>query len=300
MCIKWKKKYLSIAKGFHTNFITTMSHVTLGERVYMKDTDMFGDVDRTTVLGVEAVSLVDDEGTTKAFFGANKESAIVKKDTGVDGTGVAVDVPTDVREEGADVLTAMNIAPEEQSLKFAKFMGMFDQATRRAYMDEWVAKKDDVAERETFLQNMMDALDDDETFITNQGGQALAGVDPGVRQYMFERLLTTLTKAERESLILEWMAVKNSPDKKEEFLQGMYELLMDDDDYIAMEGRKALTRLRILADEQAEIFTKFMTTVSVEDRAKYAAEYRKVRTSASEKKKLLKYLVNLSQEEGEA
>ncbi|CAM9103782.1 unnamed protein product [Ectocarpus sp. 8 AP-2014] len=273
-----------------------MSHVTLGERVYMKDTDMFGDVERTTVLGVEAVSLVDDEGTTKAFFGARKESAIVKKDTGEDGAGVTVDVPTDVREEGADVLTAMNIAPEDQSLKFAKFMGMFDQATRRAYMDEWVAKKDDATQREAFLQGLLGALDDDETFIKTQGEQALSGVDPRVRQYMFERLLTTLDKTERESLILEWMAVKHSPDKKEEFLQGMYELLMDDDDYIAMEGRKAFTRLRILADDQAEIFTQFMTTVSAEDRAKYTSEYRKVRTSASKKKSLLNDLINLSKE----
>lgn len=278
----------------------TMSHVTLGKRVHIKDTDMFGDVERTTVLGVGAVSLVNDERTTKAFVGAHKKSAIVKRDTGVDGTGLAVVVPTDVREEGAYVLTAMNITTENQSLKFARFMGMFDQATRRAYMDEWVAKKDDVAERETFLQNMMDALDDDEASITSQGGQALAGVDPVVRQYMFERLLTTLTKAERESLILEWMAVKNSPEKKEEFLQGMYELLKDDDDYIAMEGKKALRRFRILADEQAQIFTKFMTTVSAENRAKYAAEYRKVRTSASKKRSLLNYLINLSKEGGEA
>lgn len=292
-----KKKCLSIVKGIQTNFIKTMSHVTLGERVYVKGTDMFGDVERTTVLGVEAVSLVDDEGTTKAFFGTNKESAIVKKDTGVDGTGATVDVPVDVREEGVNVLTAMNISPEDQRLKFAKFMGMFDQATRRSYMDEWVAKKDDTAQREAFLQGLMDALDDDEAFIANQGGQALAGVEPDVRQYMFERLLTTLTKAERDSLILEWMEVKNSSDKKEEFLQGMYELLMDDDDYIAMEGRKAFTSLRILGDEQTKIFTKFMTTVSAEDRAKYTAEYRQVRTSASKKKKLLQDLINLTRDE---
>lgn len=270
-----------------------MSHVTLGERVYVKGTDMFGDVERTTVLGVEAVSLVDDEGTTKAFFGANKESALVKKDTGVDGNGTTIDVPVDVRDEGVAVLTAMNIAPEDQRTKFAKFMGMFDQATRRAYMDEWVAKKDDTAQRDAFLQGLMDALDDDEAFITKQGGQALAGIEPDVRQYMFERLVTTLTQAEREGLILEWVSVKNTVDKKEEFLQGMYELLMDDDDYIEMEGRKAFTRLRILADEQTEIFTKFMTTVSAEDRAKYTAEYRKVRSSESEKKRFLQSLIRL-------
>ena len=271
----------------------SMAHVALGERVYVKGIDMFGDVERTTVLGIDAVSLVDDEGTTKAFFGTNLATEIVGKASGVDGTGAAVAVPVDVRQEGVAVLTAMNVVPEEQNMMFVKFMGMFDQATRRAYMDEWVLKKDDPTQREAFLQGLMADLDDDEAFITKQGSMALSGVEPGVRQKMFGRLLTVLTKEEREGLILEWMGVKNYPEKKEEFLQGMYELLMDDDDYIAMEGRKAFTRLRILADEQTEIFTAFMTTVSAEDRAKYTAEYRKVRRSESEKTRFLESLIRL-------
>lgn len=273
-----------------------MAHVTLGERVYVKGADMFGDVTRKIVLGVEAVSVVDDAGVTKAYFGAESKEGVVKKDTGVDGTGAQVEVPVDVREEGVEVLSAMNIPAEEQRVRFAKFMGMFDQATRRAYMDEWVAKKDDPAQRTAFLQGLLEALDDDETFIQAQGAQALAAVEPGARQKMFQRLLTVVTEEERRSLVLEWMAVKNFKDKKEEFLQGMYELLMDDDDYIAMEGRKAFTKLRILGEDQAQIFSKFMATVSAEDRAKYTAEYRKVRKSESQKKKLLQYLINLAKE----
>ena len=276
----------------------SMTHVTLGERVYVKGTDMFGDVERTTVLGVNAVSLVDDEGTTKAFFGTNLSTGIVGKTAGVDGTGAAVTVPVDVKEEGIEVLTAMNISPEEQRLKFVKFMGMFDQATRRTYMEDWMAKKDDPVQRTAFVQGLMHDLDDDTEFIMVVGNQALAAVEPDVRQYMFQRMLTTLTKEERESLILEWMQVKNYPVKKEDFLQGMYELLMDDDDYIAMEGRKAFTKLRILADEQTEIFTKFMTNVSAEDRASYIVEYRKVRSSPSEKKRLLEQLIVLAEGDG--
>jgi len=270
--------------------------VTLGERVYVKGTDMFGDVTRTTVLGVDAVSIVDDEGSTKAFFGTNLGTGIVGKDAGVDGNGTAVDVPVDVRQEGIAVLTAMNVTPEQQRMMFVKFMGMFDQATRRAYMDDWVLKKDDPVQREAFLQGLMADLDDDQEFIRVQGNLALARVEPATREYMFQRMVTTLTKEERESLILEWMASKNSPEKKENFLQGMYELLMDDDDYIRMEGRKAFTRLRILADEQTEIFTKFMTTVSAEDRANYVAEYRRVRGNGSEKKRLLEYLIGLTKD----
>lgn len=126
---------------------------------------------------------------------------------------------------------------------------------------------------------------------------ALSAVEPAVRQEMFGRMLTVLTKEEREALIIEYMAVENHPDQLEDFLQGMYELLMDDDEYIAMEGRKAFTSLRNLADEQTEIFTKFMTTVSAWDRAKYVAECRKVRKSDAEKKKLLQYLINLARDD---
>ena len=271
-----------------------MSHVALGERVYVKGTDMFGDVTRTTVLGVAAVSLVDDEGTTKAFFPATAKTGIVGKDSGVDGTGETVAVPVDVRQEGISVLGAMGVPEDQQRLKFVKFMGMFDQATRRAYMDDWVLKKDDPTQRDAFLQGLISDLEDDQTFITRQGNLALSGVEPEVRQAMFGRMITQLTKEERESLILEWMGAKNDVHKKEEFLQGMYELLMDDDDYIAMEGRKAFTGLRILQDEQTEIFTKFMTNVSAWDRAKYVAEYRKVRKSESEKKRLLRKLIDLA------
>jgi hypothetical protein len=288
-----KKIYVYDNKNSN-QFSKTMSHVTLGERVYVKDTDMFGDVTRTTVLGVDAVSLIDDEGTTKAFFGTTAETGIVPKTTGVDGTGAQVTVPVDVKEEGIEVLTAMNITPEEQHLMFVKFMGMFDQQTRRQYMEDWVTKKDDPVQREAFVQGLMHDLDDDTAFIMAVGNQALAAVEPEVRQYMFQRMLTTLSKEERESLIIEWMQVKNYPLKKEEFLQSMYELLMDDDDYIALEGRKAFTKLRILADDQTEIFTQFMANVSAEDRASYVVEYRKVRTSESEKKKLLEQLIKLA------
>lgn len=276
-----------------------MSHVSIGERVYVKGTDMFGDVARTTVLGVEAVSLVDDEGNTKAFFGNNSKAGIVNKTSGLDGSGSTVEVPLDVKEVGIAVLTATNVSPDEQRLMFVKFMGMFDQATRRAYMTDWEAKKDDPDQRAAFLQGLMDDLADDEAFITTQGNHALANVEPEVRQKMFGSLVTLLTKEERESLILEYVSVRNNPVEKEEFLQSMYELLMDDDDYIEMEGKKAFTGLRILADEQTAIFTKFMTNVSAEDRSKYAAEYRKVRRSRSEKKKLLKYLIDVANGDSE-
>ncbi|CAM9207430.1 unnamed protein product, partial [Pylaiella littoralis] len=270
-----------------------MAHVAVGERVYVKDTDVFGDIARKRVLGVDAVSLVDDEGNTVAYFGAKIDSDIVNKETGLDGSGADVEVPVDVKEEGIEVLSAMNVSAEDQRLMFVKFMGMFDQETRRAYVADWKEKKGDPELRKTFLEGMMNDLDDDEAFIQEQGTRALAGVDEDVRRGMFEALVSTRTKEEREGMILEWMTVKGHPDAREEFLQKMYEILMDDDDYIAMEGKKAFTELRILEEDQAAIFAKFMAVTTVEDRAAYAANYRSARRSRSQKRLFLQKLIDL-------
>lgn len=271
-----------------------MSHVDVGERVFVQSDDMFGDVTRTTVLGINAIGLVDDEGVTRAFFGSKARSDIAQKGSGQTGDGVTVDVPLDVKTEGAGVLSAMNISPAEQGLMFIKFMGMFDKVTRRAYMGEWVKVRDDPTQRAAFLQKIKDDLSDEEAFVRIQGNKVLASLEPKVRQAMFERMMTLLTKEERESLILEWTSVRNFPHREEEFLQGMYELLMDDDDYIEMEGRRQFTALRILADRQSEIFQSFMTTVSAEDRAKYVAEYRKVRNNPSKRKAMIESLISIS------
>lgn len=211
----------------------------------------------------------------------------------MDGSGAEVEVPMDVKEGGVEVLSAMNVSAEDQRLMFVKFMGMFDQETRRGYMADWNENKDDPELRVAFLQRMTDDLDDHEAFIREQGTKALASVDPDVRQKIFVALLSKHTKEERESMILEWMTVKNNPDTKEEFLQGMYETLMDDDDFIAMEGKKAFTELRILEEDQSAIFAKFMSVTTGEDRAAYAAGYRSARLSPSQKKRFLEKLIGL-------
>lgn len=75
LCFTQEKKCIQrvIVKVQHSK----MSHVSVGERVYLKDSDIFGDITRKTVLGVDAVSLVDDEGNTTAFFATKVESDIV-------------------------------------------------------------------------------------------------------------------------------------------------------------------------------------------------------------------------------
>ena len=199
----------------------------------------------------------------------------------------------DVRVEGVSILGALNIDPEQQRLMFVKFMGMFSKAERRAYVTEWIEKRDDPAQRTIFLNNIVEALDDDEVFIRSEGRKAFFDIEEGVQKKMFTRFLTTVDKATREGYILEWVVAKNNSVTREEFLQKMYEILMDDEDYIQFEGRKALDSLRIPVSEQRAIFSKFLTVSSVQDRKDYITEWRRVRRSRSKRNFFLKNFIGL-------
>lgn len=271
-----------------------MSHVSSGDRAYLTDSDSYGDVNRTTILGVPGVVVYDDEGGVTAYCGTEASSAsVVNKTTGKNGKGVDVSMPTDVKSEGTEVLAALEIEPEKQSILFVKFMGMFSKEQRRAYIDEWNEKKNDPVEKETFLNGLITDLEDDEVFITNEGKKAFIGIEEEVQHKMFSKLLTTLDASERESYIIQWMQVKNDKYKKEEFLQGMYELLMDDDDYIVMEGKKALTKVFISTSEQTNLFNKFLEVVDPSTRSDLVKEWRSVRRSKSRKGFFLKNLIGL-------
>ena len=265
-----------------------MSHVSSGDRAYLVDSDSYGDVNRTTFLGIPGVVLSTDDGNTSAFCGESAKTTVVNKTTGKNGNGSSVTIPTDVKSEGVAVLAAMNISPENQKLMFVKFMGMFSKLERRAYMDEWVTVKDDDVQKTIFLNKLVTDLDDDEVFIQTEGKKALLGIDPEVQKKMFTQFLTTVDKSTREQYILQWMIVKNDVKKKEEFLQGMYELLMDDDDYILMEGRKSMTELKISYSEQVRLFQKLLNNIPSDTRRTLVVKWRSIRRSRSQKALFLK------------
>lgn len=270
-----------------------MSHVTKGDRVYLVDSDAYGDVERTTFLGKPGAVLYNDDGTLEGYTEKDTKSNIVAKSTGKNGLGVVIETPLDVRVEGVSILDAMNIDPADQKLMFAKFMGMFSKSERRAYVTDWNAKKDDPVQRTLFLNNIVEDLDDDEVFIATEGTKALIEVEPEVQKTMFAKFLSTTDKKSREALILEWLMSKNDKDKKDAFLQKMYEVLMEDDDYIKMEGRKSLSSLNIGHSDQVDIFEKFLQTTSPEERRNYRAEWVRVRRSPSQRDFFLKNFLGL-------
>lgn len=270
-----------------------MSHVVSGDRAYLVDSDSYGDVGRTKFLGITGIVLSDDNGNFSAFCGEKANTSVVNKTTGKNGKGTAISMPTDVKSEGVEVLASMNISPENQRLMFVKFMGMFSKEQRRAYMDEWITVKNDDAQKNIFLNALVQDLDDDEVFIQTEGKKALIGIDPDVQKKMFTKLLTVVDKTTREQYIIQWMIVKNDKNKKEEFLQGMYEQLMDDDDYILMEGRKSMSELKIPYTEQVRLFQKLLQSVSQDTRGELVGKWRKIRKSKSQRALFLKELIGL-------
>lgn len=272
-----------------------MSRSEESTRAYIKETDIFGDVQRRRIFGKTAVVVKDDEGVLRGFCGAAHKDRVVDTETSLDGNGVSVELPVDTKTEGVAILGTLNIPREQQVIMFAKFMATFDKDQRRAYMDDWVSKKDDPELSAEFVEGLMEAVDDDESFVLKEGSKALAQVDPDVRTGMFGKIMVSMDKEQREAYILRWMSVKNDVKKKDEFLQEMYELLMDDDDYIQMEGKRAFTDIRVVQDKQGEVFAKFMELVDRPTREAYVKKWRSIRTSKSQKTKFLRDMMRLAE-----
>lgn len=269
-----------------------MSHITTGERAYLPEDDSFGDVLKKKFLGIEGIVLVNDDGAGQAFCGPKMKERIVNTSTGKNGNDEAVEIPTDVKVEGVSVLGSLNITPEQQRLMFIKFKGMFSKEERRAHMTEWRTVKNDPVEKSIFLNNMIQLLDDDEVFISVQGKKALIEVEPEVQRKMFTKFLTTVSKTERVQYIVKWMTVKNNRKEKEEFLQEMYELLMEDEDFLRHQGRKDFTNMGLTYNDQMYIFQKLLRTVDSTSRRNYIIEYRRIRRSRSQRTKFLNNLIN--------
>ena len=270
-----------------------MDHVNSGDRVYNIESDSFGDVERTRFLGKSGAVLAEDDGSLSGYPETVVRSKLFNKVSRKNGIGESTDTPMDVRIEGVSILSALNIDPLQQRLMFVKFMGMFSKEERRAYVTEWIEKRDDPIQRTIFLNNIVEALDDDDVFIRNEGRKAFFDIEEELQKKMFTRFLTTVDKETREGYILQWVVAKNNRDKRDEFLQQMYEILMDDEDYIQFEGRKALDSLRIPVSEQREIFSKFLTVSSVQDRKDYITEWKRVRRSRSKRNFFLKNFISL-------
>lgn len=87
------------------------------------------------------------------------------------------------------------------------------------------------------------------------------------------------------------MIVKNHRKEKEEFLHEMYNKLMSPEEYIKVEGIKALSEMGVNSEKQGELFAKFLQTSDDATKAGFIAEWKKVRSSKSRRHEFLKNVI---------
>jgi len=226
-------------------------HVTTGDRVFLAESESYGDVTREGVLGLSsAASMLCDDGFVRAFTGTNFSETIVNTTTGKNGKGLSHTIPTDVKQVGPEILGALGLDEDTQIAYFQKFM-VLPKATRHAHIEEWVAVKDDTATRSTFLASLIGELEGDDLFIRTQAASLLGHLDEETRLEILTKLYSLTTSESRKALIINYTKNKSDKYKTEEFVQGIYQMTLDDSEYMRIQMKKygSIARISNLADK---------------------------------------------------
>lgn len=250
------------------------THVNTGSRVYVTSLQMFGDVTKTKTLGLDGVVVQCDDGSLRAVYGNDIQEQLVDKSTSKNGKGELVDVPTDVKVIGPQVLESIGVDEQTRGALFQKFM-VLEESVRLEKAKYWEENRDNPAAMSTFLPELMTLLGGDTNFIKKKSAKLLAHLDDDVRNTMLTNMMVKTTAEERKAMILQYTSIQNKRRKVVEFLQGMYELLLDNRTYIAMEFKKALVRRQILAAESAPMIAAFLAKSSESDVEQVVAKWRK-------------------------
>jgi len=210
-------------------------HVQKGDRVYLLDTLCFGNVNRTKILGVSSgVSITVDNGELHVFTGDRLKGNIVNVETGKDGYDVDIDIPSDVRLIGQEVLTGLGIDPISQLSLFQKFMALSNEE-RLESSSQWDLISSDPENRDVYIQNIMDTLEDDTVFIQKQSAKLLSHLSDEMKGYMLTRMFQITTVEDRKNFIVQFYSIQNDKKKTELFVQALYEILLDNSDYLRVE-----------------------------------------------------------------
>ena len=239
----------------------TSSHVSKGSRVYLPSMKLFGDVVKTSALGTVAVVVQCDDGVLRVVCGEGVQDDVVDKDTSKNAKGVLVTVPTDVRTIGPQVLESIGVDEATRGALFQKFM-VLDEAVRLEKASYWEANRDNAQAMATFLPELMALLGEDTQFIQAKSAKLLRHLDADVRAVMLTNMMSSTTAEERKTMILQYTAIQNDKVKVVEFLQGMYERLLDDKTYISMEFKNALGKKRIYAEESVPMIAALLAKLS--------------------------------------
>lgn len=266
------------------------SHVTNGSRVFLPSLKLFGEVIKTSALGTVAVVVECDDGVLRLVCGDAVYKDVVDKGTSKDGEGNTVSVPTDVKTIGPQVLESMGVDEATRAALFQKFM-VLDEDVRLEKAAYWEANKDDSQAMESFLPELVSLLGEDTRFIQAKSAKLLRHLDPEVRELMLTNMMSTTTEEERKEMILEYTALQNDKRKILNFLQNMYELLLDDKTYIQNEFKVALSRRRGSFDPEKS--AAFFAELSEADMTAIVSEWRQKKYYSSKHAK--RHALNLMQ-----
>ena len=254
--------------------MSSLDFVQDGDRVYLDDNQMYGEVLKKGFLGLNrAVVMECDDGTRKAYCGDLASQHVIKKETGQNGKGDIVSIPTDVKEVGPSILTAMGIPPEDQGSLYQKFIAL-EPSVQQEKIQYWVDNNSDSEKMAVFFSELIPMLESDDLFVATQAAIMLRHMDETSRLAMADKLYASTTSVERRDMILRYTENRASRVKTEEFLQDMYERFLADNLYLKMEFRKALFKLRIFDPEASEAIDAFLSSQNDTELANIAIDWR--------------------------
>lgn len=253
-----------------------MVHVSKGSRVFLTSVKMFGEVTKMGALGTDAVVVQCDDGSLHVVCGENLQHDVVDKETLKDASGSSVAIPTDVRVVGQQVLEDFGVDEQTRAALFQKFM-VLEESVRLEKATYWEANKDDQNKMNDFLSDLLTLLESDAAFIQAKSAKLLGHLDAETRSTMLTNMMASTTEAERKAMILQYTSIQNDRKQVAEFLQVMFELLLDNKTYIRNEFRKALVTIKILDEESIPMIETFLDKSSETEIDNVAEEWRKLK-----------------------
>jgi len=208
-------------------------------RTFIKENYQFGDIQRENVLGLSgSMALLKDDGLLELFAGRRKKNTIVDIATNKDGNGDEYIVPDDVRNFGTPVLDSIGIVnPGDQEALFQKY-AVLSEADRIEKLESWAQNSGDETNRNIFLNNLLNLLADDQLYLTTQSDLWISYIREDIRSTMMTGFFLNTNEEQRKNFIVQFTAVKNDKRKREEFLQVLFQMLLDNDTYIRVEMEK--------------------------------------------------------------
>lgn len=260
--------------AIHVVYRMSSIHIKAGDRAYLPAAQQFGDVTRSHILGLKKGCVVrSDNGKLVAFCG-DKTAEIVEKESAQDGNGSQVEVPSDFKVIGPEILARFGVSDADQAALFQKFIAL-DATVRNEKASFWESHKYDDEVLSTFVPEVLNVLQSDDEYISKHADSLFAHVDADTRATMRSNMTTKTDSESRKGLIVRFTLIQNDRVQVEEFRQSLYKLLLDDTPYARVEMVRCLLMMKGAneADAKQRVNT-FLDKASEDDITRFVQEWR--------------------------